>query len=297
VTDQAAAQLDEIARTDPTAAPLARLHLELLRASADRAWEQAVPALDAARLSEGLPLLHGEALRVDRDRLRRLAERLASTAEQGGAASARAARQALAASQVDPLALLAAAVRQDVDALAETAGDGDLDLDLLATLGQLLAVPLLRACGARADALLAGSGWEAGYCPVCAAWPTLAELRGLERLHWLRCGRCGVGWRYSHLRCAYCGSRDHRAQGYLAAEAEREARRAVTCDACHGYLKTLATLGALAPAELPVQDLLTLELDVAALERGYGRPTTPGFPLAVTVEAAPRGSRWLAWTR
>ena len=296
MTDAVAAHLEELARADPTSGPFARLQIEALRAAADRAWAQAVPDPERAPTRDVQPLLHGHTLHVDRDQARRLLDRLAGVAERNGQTDAPAVRRALASSRLDPLALLAASICQDADAILATAAD-DLNPGLLATLGQLLAFPLLQACGERAAPLLAGVRWDATYCPLCAAWPTLAELRGLEREHWLRCGRCGAGWRYPHQRCALCGSRDHRALGYLAPEAQREARRAVTCDACHGYLKTLATIGPLPPAEIGLQDLLTLELDVAALERGYGRPDTPAFPLRVTVAAAARAGGWLAWRR
>ena len=295
MSDAVAAHLDELARADPTSAPLARLQVEALRAAADRTWAQAVPDLERAPTRDGQPLLHDQTLQVDREQVRRLLDRLASAAERTDQSNAPAVRRALASSRLDPLALLTASICQDADALLATAAD--LDPGLLATLGQLLAFPLLQACGERSAPLLAGVRWDPSYCPLCAAWPTLAELRGLEREHWLRCGRCGAGWRYPHHRCALCGRRDHRALGYLAPEAQRESRRAVTCDACHGYVKTLATIGPLPPSEIGLQDLLTLELDLAALERGYGRPDRPGFPLRVTVAAAARSGGWLAWRR
>jgi FdhE protein len=194
VSDAVATHLDELSRADPTSAPLARLQAEVLRAAADPIWARGVPDLDAARAYQGLPLLHDQTLRVDRDQARRLLDRLAALAERDGQPHAPALGHALAASRLDPLALLAATIRQDADALLAAAQD-DLDPALLATLGHLLAVPLLRACGERAAPLLTGVGWDAGYCPVCAAWPALAELRGLERDHWLRCARCGAGWR------------------------------------------------------------------------------------------------------
>jgi len=49
----------------------------------------------------------------------------------------------------------------------------------------------------------------------------------------------------------------------------------------------MATLGALAPADLLVRDLQSLELDMAALDGGYERPDGLGFDLAVTIESAP----------
>ena len=308
--DQAARRLDELARTDPVAAPLAALHAEVLRAAADPAWEAGVPAFTANRLGDGLPLLHGQTLAVDPERIGRLLLRLSDIAAASGSAAGTgpdriaSVRQALRAPALDPLATLEAIVAQDTARLEAVAGAADVDLDALAVLGQLAAVPLLRACGRRAAPLLEGAGWEAGYCPVCAAWPALAELRGLERRRWLRCGRCGAGWTYFLQRCVYCANADHRTTGYLAAEADRESRRALTCDECHGYLKAVATLGELVPGEIAVHDLGTLELDAAALGAGYGRPEAPGFPLEVRVVAAEaaeapaqRRRGWRAWRR
>jgi len=299
VSASVADRLDELARADPTAAPLARLQAEALRAAADNGWERAVPAFARAEAPPGTPLLHGQALGVDRDAAQRMLERLARAAEQGGQPAGAALVRALRAKRLEPLALVEVSVTQAAEPLAALAAAADLAPGILATFGQLLAWPLLLACGAAAAPLLDGARWEAGYCPLCAAWPTLAELRGLDAERWLRCGRCGAGWRYPHGRCVYCGNGDHRTQGYLAPEAEREARRAVTCDACQGYLKTVTTFGPLPPAELALQDLATLELDVAAIERGYGRPAAPGFALQVTLAAAPgqNGARWLPWRR
>jgi FdhE protein len=198
---------------------------------------------------------------------------------------------------VDPLAVQEASIVQDADRLAALADTAGVDGALLSTLGQLAAQPFLRAWGERAAELLRELRWELGYCPVCAAWPTLAELRGLERQRWLRCGRCGSSWWCYQHRCIFCATTDQRSQGYLAAEGERDARRASTCDACHAYLKTFTTIGPLDPVDVTIRDLTSLELDMAALEQGYGRPETPGFPLALNVEAGQTKSRWLAWTR
>ena len=56
------------------------------------------------------------------------------------------------------------------------------------------------------------------------------------------CGRCGAGWSYGIQKCAFCGNHDFKTLGYLAPEAEREARQAATCDACMGYVKTVTTV-------------------------------------------------------
>ena len=45
-----------------------------------------------------------------------------------------------------------------------------------------------------------------------------------------------------------------------------------TCETCRGYLKSVATLQAIPPFQLLLQDLETVELDLVARERGYVRP-------------------------
>jgi formate dehydrogenase maturation protein FdhE len=67
------------------------------------------------------------------------------------------------------------------------------------------------------------------------------------------------------------GSRNHEDLGYLHVEGADQ-QRAITCEQCHGYVKVLASLMAIPPLELVVQDLATLHLDMIALERGYTPP-------------------------
>jgi FdhE protein len=158
-------------------------------------------------------------------------------------------------------------------------------------------LPLLLACGRRAEPVVRSAGWSEGFCPVCASWPTLAEVRGLAREYVLRCGRCACAWKGEQGRCTFCGNQDHQTLGYLAAEQERESRRAAVCDACRGYLKTVTSLGALAPADLLLHDLRTLELDVAALEQEYARPDGLGCDLAVALAPAPHLNERRGWRR
>jgi FdhE protein len=160
----------------------------------------------------------------------------------------------------------------------------------LATLAHFLAVPLLLEAARRAGPILP-AGWPHGYCPACGAWPALAELRGLERRRVLRCGRCALGWERGVLHCAYCGERDHRRQGALVPDGEGERVRVETCLTCRGFLKVVTTLRGKAAWELLVDDLRTLPLDLAALDRGFERPEPPGWQLAVAVAAAAEDAR------
>ena len=62
------------------------------------------------------------------------------------------------------------------------------------------------------------------------------------------------------------------------------------CDHCHGYLKTSTTFAPIPPEQVVLQDLATVGLDVAAIERGY-RPPGPRDPLAGRIVARRSGLR------
>jgi FdhE protein len=228
------------------------------------------------------PLLQGRTLELDARRLERLMHRLIETATQagvGGTASLGEYRPG----RSEAVRLIAAAVRQDQRDIAEIASQAGLNSAALASVVHLASLPVLHACGRLLQSRVS-PGWAHGYCPVCAAWPTLAELRGLDRSRRLRCVRCTAEWEVEPLWCIYCGEREHRRLGSLVLEAPGEMHKVETCDSCQGYIKSVATLQAIPPFELLLQDLETVELDIVARERGFGRPEGSGFVLEVRVE-------------
>jgi len=158
------------------------------QAAADPGWAGAVPRPLEDRAPDA-PLLAGTAASVDAGRVRHWVHHLLATAAARGGAAATLER----ARTLEPLALLAASVESDaarVEALAAAAG---IAAPPLGAVVSLVAMPLLHAC-ARALGPGVPVTWRAGYCPICGAWPTLAEARGLERTRRLRCGRCGGDW-------------------------------------------------------------------------------------------------------
>lgn len=276
--------LDAVARGDDTARPLAVLQLAALRAAEAPAWHASASRLAPGRRDGHAPALHGQTLPVSRAALRALLDGLATAARRAGIPHGDNWRRVLVgrwgrSPSIDAVALLRASVVADGAELERLARAGDAEPAALAALGHLLTLPLLLACGRRLGAAGGDTPWGHGHCFTCAAWPTLAERRGLERQYWLRCGRCAAAWRWPHDRCAFCTDAGRRASGYLAPEDGLETRRAVVCDACRGYLKAVTTLAPLSPEDLAGRDLTTLELDVAALDRGYRRPDHPAFPL------------------
>ncbi len=191
------------------------------------------------------------------------------------------------ARRVDGQALLEAALCHDdprLDALATAAG---AEPHVIRVVAQMAALPLLQACARRLASELEATWWE-GYCPLCGAWPVVAEYTGLERKRRLRCGRCGTGWAIPLLRCVFCDETQHENLGYLTPEAGEQTRKIEVCDTCKGYVKGVTTVRTLAPWAVLLDDLTTVPLDVAALERGYRRPERPGYALEARVAARRR---------
>jgi formate dehydrogenase accessory protein FdhE len=139
--------------------------------------------------------------------------------------------------------------------------------DLAATALRLHWFPLLSALPRPA------AEWRQGVCPGCGQGPALAELRGLEQGRFLRCGWCAAGWEVPRQFCPRCGTTDYRHLAYLQIEGEESRRRVAVCHACHGYVKTVNVLTGPPPVGVLVNDVATLDLDLAAAERGFGAPT------------------------
>ena len=269
-------RIDELGRQRPEWRTWLTMLSEVSRALEDPRWQTPLPdatSADTPAGSEaGAPLLHRRRLKIDGDAAQRLLRGLASAA----AGSLRGYRP----SAQDAVELMIAAVRQDSAGVRALAAAAAMDVGALSSLAHLATLPLLQSCGRLLESLLPRY-WPDGYCPVCAAWPVLAERRGIDRSRQLRCGRCAVEWEAQWLCCVYCGERDHQRLGSLVPEGGGEVLKVEICHSCGGYLKSVATLQRIPAIELLLRDLDTVELDLVAVDRGYGRPERAGFPLEV----------------
>jgi FdhE protein len=244
-------------------------------AGSDEAWGDAALTVATDRAARA-PLLHESQIVVRHRSMQRWYRQVVELALDGSPAKSR---------DLEPAELLEAAICQDDDWIDGTAPATGIELATLRVIAQMTALPLLQTCGRALSEQIPGS-WAEGYCPVCGAWPTLAEFRGLERKRWLRCGRCATGWEVPWLRCPFCGETEHTNLGYLAPEAGETTRKVETCDSCKGYVKAEPTVRSLAPWEIVLDDLAMVPLEVAALDRGYHRPGQPGFVLQSRITPA-----------
>ena len=107
--------------------------------------------------------------------------------------------------------------------------------------------------------------WHRGYCPICGGWPALAALISDTSPRTLLCPRCLGEWSFSRIGCPFCGSSV--AQIYYSGGEGRH--RLYVCEACNRYLKTVDFRERGAEWCLPVECLVTVSMDIAALERGF----------------------------
>lgn len=256
----------------------------------DPVWSEAHLELAPSR-APMMPLLHGATISVDlqmaegsiHELLRRSAPHLAHDPVF---------LEYFDPYEIDVLALLQAAVMRESEWFEAVVGESSLDLAGLHAVAQLALWPLLlNSARWVADQLSNGTtaGWSNGYCPICGAWPVIAELRGLKKTRHLRCGSCSGDWTLPILHCPFCDEVDHAKLGGLVVDGEEEKRKIEVCHTCNGYIKTVATLGPLPATRMAVIDLEMIEHEIAALERGFHRPEGPGIAIELEILPAKRG--------
>ena len=235
----------------------------------------------AAKLARGVPALAAEPIPLPVQMLVRPLLTLCSELSAGGAAEAADhIRSAIESGNIEAGSLLAASLSRDQHAIRQGAVHRGLAPDLVWLVAELAVSPFAHALqrtllAGTADPTIAGAreAWDRGYCLVCGSWPALAEVVGGHRL--LRCSFCAAAWELNTYACVYCGESGE--AFVTAAPEERKDRRVEVCSTCAAYLKTV-DVSELSPFPLlAIADLETMDLDVAAMERGYSRPPLKEF--------------------
>lgn len=243
-------------------------------------------AAAVSRLKQGLPALRGRAPDLPVATLAPALAPLCDALAEGGAGDAAVhIADALRAGRIDEASLLAASFRRDQAAVRTFANHASLAPDLLWLVAELAAGPFAFVSQTRvfdSDAARdARDEWERGYCPACGSWPAFAEIASGTRR--LRCSFCAAAWRPPVFRCVYCGE-DGPAFSMAAPDADRPGWRLELCAACGGYLKSIETEAPFRYPLLAVDDMETTPLDVAAMDRGYGRPPLPELGSALIAD-------------
>ena len=274
------AALNGLRRERPEWEPWLLVIDEILREAGNPAWESAVPASAPAQRT-AVPLLARSTLTLEADLVRRLFERLIRTASRAGTPKMSSLKAALHA-DLEWAPLFTASLCQDSVRINEIAVVSGADAEALHAVIALLPLPFLHACNRRWASSISAS-WVEGYCPVCGSLPAFAEVRGIERKRYFRCCRCGGEWHARALYCPYCAMSDHDRLVALVPEKGGSNAAIDACQRCLGYIKTFTRLQGCSPGAVMLEDLASVDLDVAAIEHGFARPPGPGLALGITV--------------
>lgn len=118
-----------------------------------------------------------------------------------------------------------------------------------------------------------------GRCPLCVSPPAMAIVFTPERENseqrLLSCCFCTYRWQYPLAGCPFCGNPRQERFGLIVGDSVRDqCVRAVSCEECRTYLKTVFT-GCRSDKKRPdeldmdIEDVATLNLDIMADQRGF----------------------------
>ena len=109
--------------------------------------------------------------------------------------------------------------------------------------------------------------WRRRCCPICGGKSDFAFLDKERGARWLMCSRCDTEWLFQRLECPYCGTQSHDALNYFTNK--QELYRLYTCKKCQSYIKVIDLRKTSVEVLLPLERIVTTDLDRQALEAGY----------------------------
>jgi|YelNatPaOPRAMG01_1025707.scaffolds.fasta_scaffold31496_3 FdhE protein len=128
--------------------------------------------------------------------------------------------------------------------------------------------PAFEMVAEKYGALIAQSRWAEGFCPICGKEPKIGEIKDKDGKRYLFCSQCGFEWPYKRIKCPFCGNEEQQSLAYFTVE-DDERYRVDVCNECHRYIKIVDFRSTNEEANLDVEDIATLHLDILANEEGY----------------------------
>lgn len=252
-------------KENPSLASALALHGELIVARAQLKPPKIQTELGEEKakelLRQGLPLLQGDKLEMDG--LLELYERICQIAVQ---------HRPDLADQFGQIRgpLLSPALTTIAEEYLQGKGpvESDRSSELLTFVLNNALHPFLEKYAQAVKGFVDESAWYRGYCPVCGGHPDFAYLALESGARRLLCSRCETEWAYWRLGCPFCENKDPKSLGYHPSE--DGIYRLYVCDQCGHYLKTIDLREVGEKPPLSLERTLTMEMDLAARQMGYG---------------------------
>lgn len=223
--------------------------------------------LIASKLSGGLPLLDFTTVKFDYAPARDYFLRLLEIAEKRMPGETKEFVRQIREGELD----FSEVIRHSFDPSSEGEFAKDVDedtFDLIELFAEESLRPALEEFAEGYGNVVGKSQWGEGYCPICGKEPKIGELRGSEDQRFLFCNQCGFEWQFSRVKCPFCGNEEQQTLAYFTVEGE-ERYRVDVCNECKRYVKMVDSSDMGGKANLDVEDIATLHLDMLATEEGY----------------------------
>ena len=233
-----------------------------------------------SRWEKGLPLLGKEGFAIDLEAAQRLFYALSAICQGATPKMGAEIPRIKKAAEQKALALRDLLSRHyDIGFLKEASEHCGVDQGILSFLIRASVRPCLENQMEQLRGLVDLEAWLQGECPLCGSLPQMAQLRDEGGKRYLQCSLCGCQWRWERIACPYCSNKAFDLLHYLCSE-EEEAYRVDLCDQCKGYIKTVDSRKLDYEPLLDLEDIVTIHLDILALEKGYRRPApSPWGPI------------------
>lgn len=153
--------------------------------------------------------------------------------------------------------------------LAEIAAAEGVDCNLLTSVTAATLKPFLSAYTKLLLPEVGQELWRRRYCPICGGNPDFAYLDREKGARWLVCSRCDAEWLFLRLACPFCGTQNQSDLAYFTDDGESHLYRLYVCEKCHTYIKAIDLRHTSSDVLLPLERILTLNLDRQAQEKGY----------------------------
>lgn len=258
----------------PELADAADLHLSLLDLQHRVRLRVSLPWIDidgptlARHAREGRPVLRFEQIPLEVTDLRLTIRQTAEVLHRCGAVEAADHARAVALGR-SPGLLAAAAAWFNRTASRHTVPHAGSEVPADAAVDEVLALamrPFLSRCAEAFQPHPELGVWTHGYCPLCGAEPDLAVIVSANSRR-LVCSHCHLQWNFDASACPFCRNHDRaRVSSFATADGQY---RVFGCDQCRRYLKAFDARQATRPVFPTFDNVATLPLDAAAIQRGY----------------------------
>jgi FdhE protein len=277
--------LVEASKEDPELAEVIDLQHDLIEAGTSLKIQVAFPEYTEEvlqrRLHQGVPLLRAEEMALDWEVFSKLYRRLCEITAQHRPDLSERVQELLTALDEDPdqaktlameyLSKRELTVAEGLDSgITEETERSELNNFVL---NHALRPVLLAFADTVVPVLAQGLGedwekvWQKGVCPVCGGKPDIAYLDEPSGARHLVCMRCDGDWLFPRIKCPFCNTTDPEMLSFYASE--DEVHRVYVCQNCRRYLKAIDLRHAHRPVVFPVERVVTVDLDMAARQKGF----------------------------